>query len=139
MKRANTYARCLSAVFEELCRNLEVCCTSSPQECSSSCQGININIFPIPRESSFFPAKSPFGATGEEVAVGCSQPLGRREEEPNRQKRAGKQQHIEGLFFVVKQCLHFIQRKACLARGNSYDTWTRNVKTKRGVEVIGHA
>lgn len=83
----------------------EGCCISVPQERSSSCQ--SINNFPIPRESSFSLAESPFGAmAGTSGHWLHSQPLGRSVGEP-KVKEAGNQ-HVWGVVLVVKQCLYFI-------------------------------
>lgn len=145
MKIADTYACCLCAVSKELCRDLEGCCTSLPQERSNSCQSININIFPIPRESSFFLAKSPFGAMGGEVAVGYVPSLWEGAMESlTWAEGSGKPAHL-GVVFCCQAVFTFHTEKSMSCKGkhsktlNSYDTWALSVKTKQGVGVVGHA
>lgn len=87
------------------------------QERSSSCQ--SINTFPISRESSFSLVENPCGAVWGEVAAGyIPNPWEEVMESIKWAEGSRGPAHLE-LFFVVKQCLHFTQRKACPARGST--------------------
>lgn len=93
------------------------CCTSLPQERSSSYQ--SINTFPISRESSFSLAESPCGAMWGEVATGNIPNLWEGAMESMKWAEGSRGPAHLGLLFFVKQCLHFIWRKACPARGST--------------------
>lgn len=150
MQTADTYACCPSAVFEERSRDVEGCCTSSPQERSSSCLKPKQKYLSYAKRKFLSPSRKPlWGDGGRSGRWLRSQPLGRSNGEPDMGRReretstfGGGGLFVFGVFFVFKQRLHFIQRKACPARGstaklqNSYHTRTLNVKTKQGVGVI---
>lgn len=149
MQTAATYACCPCAVFEERCRDAEGCCASSPQERSSSCLKPKQKYLSYAKRKFLSPSRKPlWGDGGGEVAVGYVPSLwGGATESLTWAEGSGEPAHLGGwfvfgVFFVFKQRLHFIQRKACPARGstakleNSYHTRTLNVKTKQGVGVI---
>lgn len=120
MKIADTYACCLCAVVEELCRDLEGCCTSLPQEHFSSCQ--SINAFSITKESSCFPIRKPLWVMGGEVAIGYVPSLWEGVMETLTWVEGAGNQHIWG-FFCCQAAFTFHTEKKHVLQGEAQQNY----------------